>query len=304
MSPVDVYQQVTDRIIAALEAGTVPWRKPWTGGGPVNVRTGRLYRGINVFLLEMMGHTDPRWGTYKAIRESGGYVRKGEHGTQIILGKRVQKRRSPHAEPGEQELDDSYFLLRFYKVFNAEQCNEVPPLNDAPEFEPLERAESIIYGYPGPTISIGGGEASYSETTDIVRCPAPEHFPVRDNYYATLYHELVHSTGHKDRLARLESTGFGTSPYAKEELVAEMGAAMLCGIAGLDPHIEQSAAYIENWLQRLQGDRKFVVQAARFAQGACDHMLGTKFEESNGSNGSNGSEDYQEADNRKEVVPA
>jgi antirestriction protein ArdC len=275
----DVYQQVTDRIIAVLEAGTVPWQRPWTGGGPVNVRTGRLYRGINVFLLELMGFGDPRWGTYKAIREAGGYVRAGEHGTAIILGKRVQKKRSPQAEPGEQELNDSYFLYRSYKVFNAEQCENLQPLVDAPEFEPLERAESIIYGYPGPTISIGGGEASYSETTDIVRCPAPEHFPLRDNYYATLYHELVHSTGHKDRLARLESTGFGTSPYAKEELVAEMGAAMLCGIAQLDPHIEQSAAYIANWLQALQNDKKLVVQAGALAQKACDLMLGTKFEE-------------------------
>lgn len=285
---IDVYQQVTDRIIAALEAGTVPWQRPWTGGGPVNVRTGRLYRGINVFLLELQGYGDPRWGTYKAIKEAGGYVRAKQHGTHIILGKRVMKRGK---EEGEE--NSSYFLYRSYNVFNAEQCENLQPLVDAPEFEPLERAESILYGYPGPTISIGGGEASYSETTDIVRCPAPEHFPVRDNYYATLYHELVHSTGHKDRLARLEHTGFGSGPYAKEELVAEMGAAMLCGIAQLDPHIDQSAAYIANWLQRLQHDKKLVVQAGALAQKACDLMLGTKFEEG-----------FSGAENPKEAVPA
>jgi antirestriction protein ArdC len=290
MSRFDVYQAVTDRIIAALEAGTVPWHKPWTGGGPQNVKNGRLYRGINVWLLEMMAYGDPRWGTYKAIEAAGGQVRKGQHGTAIVLWKRVPKK----PKPGEEDEHGSYFLLRYYNVFNAEQCDGFDPYVHEHDWEPIERAQEIVYEYaPGPSIGFGGSSAYYSPSNDHVQVPELNQFESPESYYSALYHELVHSTGHKSRLDRLEATGFGSGPYAKEELVAEMGSAMLQGIVGLDPpEQDMSAAYIANWLERLQNDHKLVVQAAAKAQAAVDLILGTTFEDS---------DSY---DVRKEAVPA
>lgn len=290
MTPSDVYQQVTDRIIQALEAGTAVWRKPWTSSEPVNVRNGRSYRGINIFLLTFAGYSDPRWGTYKAIGEAGGQVRKGEKATSIILWKPVQRRRSEQAADGEQELGDSYMLLRTYSVFNAEQAENLPPLPEGREHQPYEQAEEIVREYvPGPDIRWRGSQACYSQLLDLVNMPAPESFFSQDAYYSTLFHELVHSTGHESRLDRLEKTHFGSNPYSKEELVAEMGAAMLCGLIGLE-NLDQSASYIAGWLSRLLEDSKLIIQAAAMAQRACDLMLGKKFEDS------------QVSENREEVA--
>lgn len=287
----DVYQSVTDRIIAALEAGTVPWRRPWTGGGPINIRNGRSYRGVNVFLLGLAPYADPRWGTLKAINEAGGKVLKGEKSTWIILWKPVRKRRHEEQAEDEQTLDDTYMLLRMYPVFNVEQAEGVPPLPPEREHDPIERAEEIAAGYvKGPEVRFGGGEASYSPSGDLVRCPALGQFELAEAFYSTLYHELVHSTGHESRLARLESFGFGTGPYAKEELVAEMGAAMLCGTAGID-NLDQSAAYVDGWRDRLGQDPKLIVQAAAQAQKAADLILSEAF----GS-------DSQESENREAVA--
>jgi antirestriction protein ArdC len=269
---IDVYQSVTDRIIASLEEGTIPWRKPWVGSGPRNVENGRHYSGINVFLLTLTPFGDPRWGTYKAIKRAGGQVRRGEGSTQIVLLKRANKRRSDGAS--EDEERGSYFLFRYYNVFNAEQADGLPPAEDLVfDNEPIERAEQIALGYIGPTVTFGGDRAFYSPTTDMVRIPMLDQFESAEAYYSTLYHELVHSTGHESRHNRLENTGFGSGPYAKEELVAEMGAAMLCGMAGIE-NLDQSAAYIAHWLEPLRNDKKFVVSAAGMAQKASDLILG------------------------------
>lgn len=268
---IDVYQSVTDRIIASLEAGTSPWRKPWVGGGPRNVENGRPYSGINIFLLTLAPYGDPRWGTYQAIKRAGGQVRRGEHHTDIVFLKRVNKRRADGAKKDDER--ESYFLFRYYNVFNAEQADGLPELETEFDNEPIERAEQIALGYIGPTVTFGGDRAFYSPTTDMVKVPMLDQFESAEAYYSTLYHELVHSTGHESRLDRLESTGFGTGPYAKEELVAEMGAAMLCGQAGIE-NLDQSAAYIANWLEPLRNDKKFVVNAASKAQEAAGLILG------------------------------
>ena len=273
MSRTDVYESVTDRIVASLEEGVVPWRKPWVGGGPVNVRTGRSYRGINIFLLGLAPYSDPRWGTYKAIKEAGGQVRKGERSTSIILWKPVSKK-------GQEEGESiGYMLLRFYSVFNAEQADGLSAYKVEYEHQPIDRAQMIVDGYESPPgISFGGGSAHYEPSRDLVRCPELGQFVSVEGYYSTLFHELIHSTGHEKRLKRIETTLFGTEPYAKEELVAEMGAAMLCGMAGIDNQ-DQNSAYVGGWLKRLQDDRKLVVQAAAQAQKASDLILGTTFEE-------------------------
>lgn len=310
MTKESVYQAVTDRIVSAIEAGGIaPWRKPWVGGGPVQVRNGRPYRGINVFLLSLASYGDPRWGTFKAMKESAvqaaksegrdiiekatkrgrytvtnyfevidgveqlfhGGVNKGEKATSIILWKPVKKTRP--SENGNE--DDSYLLLKSYSVFNAEQCDGIPPMPEAREHEPIEEAERIANGFIGPTVDFGGDRAFYSPTLDFVKIPIPENFTSEEAYYSTLYHELVHSTGHKDRLDRLESTQFGSGPYAKEELVAEMGAAMLCGMAGID-NLDDSASYVDGWLEKIKGDPKLVVQAAALANKAADLILGVQ----------------------------
>jgi antirestriction protein ArdC len=278
VSRIDVYQSVTDRVIEALEAGTVPWHKPWKGGGPQNVRNGRAYRGINVFLLEMQPYGDPRWGTFKAIKESGGNVRKGEKATWVVLWKRAQKSKAKMAEDPEQ--DAHYYMLRYFSVFNVEQCDGFEPFEWEHDHEPIERAQEIVDGYHGPAITYGGSRAAYSPLMDTVMCPELNQFDAPEDFYSTLYHELVHSTGHESRLARIESATFGTDPYAREELVAEMGAAMLSGLAGLaTAGGTNTAAYIANWLGRLRDDHKLVVTAAAQAQRAADLILGTTFEE-------------------------
>lgn len=277
MTRSDVYTTVTNRIMDALEKGTVPWRKPWTPTGlPFSLSTGKTYRGINMFLLSLMPYGDPRWGTYKAIRAAGGNVRRGEKGTYVVLWKPVKDKRS-------DDEDATYMLLREYCVFNAEQADGLGEylLPEGREHEPLEMAESIVYGYsPGPGILFGGPGASYSPPKDLVRCPHPRDFESGDSYYSALFHELVHSTGHEKRLKRIEPALFGTDPYAREELVAEIGASMLCGLAGISSAGGQmNAAYIANWLTRLADDRKLVVTAAAQAQKACDLIVGTTFDE-------------------------
>lgn len=309
MTKESVYEAVTQRVIDAIKNGDVaPWRRPWISGRPVQIRNGRPYRGINVFLLSLASYGDPRWGTFKAMKETAvkqarsegreiiekttkrgrrtvtnyfesidgkeqlfrSGVRQGEHATWIILWKPVHKH---HTDENGDEADDSYLLLRQYAVFNAEQCDGIPPLPDAREHEPIEEAERIANGYIGPTVDFGGDVACYVPQLDFVKLPIPQHFTSEEAYYSTLYHELVHSTGHESRLDRLESTQFGSGPYAKEELVAEMGAAMLCGMAGID-NLDASAAYVGGWLERLQNDPELVVKAAALANKAADMILG------------------------------
>ena len=270
----DIYTEVTDRIVAALENGTVPWRRPWSATGGPHSLDGRNYRGINIFLLELMGYGDPRWGTFKAVKRHGGNVRKGEKGTRVILWKPIPKK----DEKGE--ADGSYLLLRDYVVFNAEQCDDIEPLPVVEsDITPNEAADAIVaeYTFGGPIVQYGKSGAYYVPATDKIGMPNRETFVSTDAHYSTLFHELVHSTGHESRLKRIEVALFGTDNYSREELVAEMGAAMLCGLTGIDNQ-DQSAAYIEGWLKPLQNDRKFVVQAAAKAQKAVDLMIGTTFD--------------------------
>lgn len=286
MTPkVDIYKAVSDRIIAGIETGVAPWAKPWhtSGGFPYSIRSGKPYRGVNVLLLAMSGYDDPRWGTYKAITEAGGQVRKGEHGTQIVLWKPVV------THDKKTDDDHRYWLLRFYTVFNARQADNLPelPVEEEREFTPIEAAEQIANGYvwtqgsdnPGPSVLYGLDQAAYSPAKDRVEMPTPAHFVADEPFYTTLFHELVHSTGHEKRLARIEPALFGTDKYAREELVAEIGASFLAGVAEFTTAGgDQSAAYVKGWLEPLRNDPKFVVQAASAAQKAADLILGITFD--------------------------
>lgn len=292
----DTYQEITNRIVSAIEAGGVaPWQRPWalSGGYPISLSTGKHYRGINVLLLMLEGRADPRWGTYKAIAAAGGQVRKGQKATNVVFWKRVERKRD--IREGE---DANYWLLRNFSVFNATQADGLPALPEKVEraFTPIETCEAIAKGYVwdggtsgisdtdkrpvGPLVAHGGDRAAYSIDRDRVLMPEPPQFVTDEAYYTTLFHELIHSSGAEKRLNRLDRSTFGSDKYGQEELVAEMGAAFLAGIAGLESAGgDESAAYVGGWLDKIKGNPKMVVQAAAKAQRATDYILGTQFEE-------------------------
>jgi antirestriction protein ArdC len=276
----DPYQEVTDRITAALERGTVPWHRPWsvTQGQPRSL-DGRAYHGINALLLGLSEFGDPRWGTFKTVQAHGGNVRKGEHGTFVVFFKPLEVK-DAGAPNGKRTVP----MLRHFHVFNVDQCDglEVEPLGAvARDIEPIDAAETVLADYvDAPTVSHSGDRACYSQATDHVQMPARERFESAETYYLTLWHELAHSTGHESRLARsdlAEFERFGDASYSREELCAEIGSAMIAARFGIvQPDIEQSAAYVAGWLRALRDDRRLIVSAASRAQKAADRILGVK----------------------------
>ena len=278
----DVYERITARILQQLESGTVPWRMPWRrgeAGHPRNLISGHRYRGINVFLLSCATHDSPFWLTYRQSKQFGGHVRKGEKSTPVIFWKWVERENS---ETGGTER---FPLLRHYSVFNVEQCELPPekipalPAISESDFEPIAACEQVVADMPDPpTIHHGGGSASYRPVSDTVQIPRPERFDEPGEYYSALFHELTHSTGHESRLSRpgiTDDIRFGSHSYSREELVAEMGAAFLCGHCGIENTvIDNSASYIAEWLKRLRDDKRLVVHAAAAAQKAADFILG------------------------------
>lgn len=284
MSRNDVYQIVTDRVISLLEAGTVPWRKPWAGGDyqfPRNLASGKAYRGVNVWLLSCAGFGSPYWVSYKQARDRGGNVRKGEKSSLAVFWKRLD---IDDKQTGERKFVP---LLRYYNVFNVEQCEGLdypkPEARAVDNFDAIAAAEAIVEAMPArPEITHNEPRAYYQRSTDRVNMPKRETFDAEAEYYSCLFHELTHSTGHESRLARLanENTNFGSSTYAKEELLAEMGASYLSASAGiLHRTVDNSASYIASWLGRLRDDRKLVVMAAAAAQRAADFILGKSYSE-------------------------
>jgi antirestriction protein ArdC len=289
----DVYQIITDRILEALDKGTVPWRKPWRGGSagqPKSLATRKPYNGVNVWLLTMSaqaaGYMSPYWVTYKKAQELGGNVRKGEKSTIAVFWKRYAKDRTDDAG---NVVKDEFWLLKYYRLFNIDQCDNLDPdklpVDAVPvdekelDFEPLAACESIVANMPKrPEITHSGERrAYYRPTTDEVHMPDKKHFENEPLYYSVLFHELGHSTGHSIRLNRKESAvaAFGTSTYSKEELVAEFASCMLCGIAGIESAtIENSASYIDGWSKAIKKNRKLVMQAASAGQKAADYIRG------------------------------
>ncbi len=305
----EVYQTITDRMIAALEKGTVPWHKPWTaagGGRPKSMTTREPYRGINVLLLagEAMdkGYRSPWWGTYHQIahlagmrrqdgRRGGQYwaspsggprgVRKGEHGCQIVLWKTVPTTETDPDTGGQ--VTREILLARLFTVFNAEQADGLPETFLAGTGQPVEeirQPHQVLDSYlrhGGPAFRhVAGDRACYSAVHDVITMPARGQFRTPAGYYGTAFHEAGHSTGHASRLARASLTDFshdrrwGDELYAKEELVAEMTSAMLQADTGIDGQFDQSAAYVADWLTVLRKDPALVPQAAAHAQRACD----------------------------------
>jgi antirestriction protein ArdC len=276
----DPYAEVTGRIIAALDRGTVPWRHPWRTRGHRNAVSGRPYRGINALLLALVAlqeqYDDPRWLTFRQAEQLGGHVRRGEHGTSIVLWRWIERR-----DRTDEEVRERFPLMRLFTVFNVAQCEDVTLADADPAcaFDPLERAEAILAGYDGgPSVFHDADRAFYVPSKDEVHLPPRSAFRDADGYYATVFHELAHSTGHASRLDRESiqtAAPFGSAVYSREELVAEFGAAFACDAAGIDAsRLEQSAAYIDAWRTVLRADQRLVVIAAGQGQRAADRILG------------------------------
>jgi len=284
----DIYAIVNEKIINLLETGVVPWRKPWTSAGlPRNLISKKPYRGVNVFLLSAAKYVSPFWLTLRQANELGGHVRKGEESTIVVYWKVddvIQRGEDSDVEEPEAK-PRRRFLLRFYRVFNLEQC-ELPPVVmdklskiETHQHDPIEAVEKIIAGMPDPPEIIrAGSQAFYSPLTDRVTLPPRELFISAEAEGETILHELVHSSGSEQRLAReglCEAAPFGSPVYSREELTAEFGAAYLCAEAGISNAVlGNQAAYIAAWLARLRSDRKLLIHAAAQAQHAADYILG------------------------------
>jgi antirestriction protein ArdC len=266
----------------------VAWHKPWkTSSDGIRIPTSfvskKPYRGVNTFLLALArlkaGYDSNYWLTFKQIQVLGGSV-KGEQSEMVVFWKLLEK---PAENPTPENEKDFIPMLRYYRVFNLDQVSGIkkPVLPNMPAFEPIDEAEAIATKYKEKIeVTHGGSRAYYQPSTDSIRMPERENFNGPAEYYSTLFHEFTHSTGHESRLNRpgiVETHFFGDEVYSKEELVAEMGAAMLCGIVGIENKtIKNSAAYIQSWLSKLRDDKKLVVHAAAAAQKAADFILGRK----------------------------
>lgn len=262
-----VYNIVTERIIEKLEQGTIPWKKPWNAYPAVNWVTQKPYRGINQLLLG-----SGEYATWNQVKKAGGSVKKGAKSEMVTFFKMLEVEKGNEIE--------TIPMLRYYRVFNIKDCERIEPKQKVETFEhdPIEEAERLVQNYTGcPEVVFGGGRASYAPGRDIIKMPERERFYTAAEYYSTLFHEMVHSTGHAGRLNRdgIEKyAAFGSERYSKEELVAEIGASMLCGVTGIGNTIDNSVAYIQGWLGALKADSRLIVSAASQAQKAADYILG------------------------------
>jgi len=270
------YTEITQEIINRLQQGTIPWRQTWKSGLPCNAISRQPYRGVNWILLSNHNYHSNLWLTFNQTKQLGGYIHRGEHGIHIIYWNITEKLCLD--ELGEEYVD-KVPLMRTYTVFNIEQTS-VNIEDKVRSCDPIAGAQAIVDGYQGAP-EIIPGEPAYSPLLDKVMIPAMTSFDSTDAYYSTLFHELSHSTGHSSRLNRPIKNHYGSDPYAEEELVAEMSAAYLSGIAGVDIHaktIDNAASYIEHWSSRFSDNVKLIISLSSRAQKSSDWILGNRYD--------------------------
>ena len=268
-------EELTGKIIQAIEKGTAPWQQPWNGReAHQNALTKRQYTGINQLALSLKsldfdGGKDPRWLTFKQASDNGWKIKKGSKGTRVTLWK-------PFVDT-DNERKIVAVLEKVFTVFHASQIDGIgeyiPP--DINEIESHERAEKIIRD-SGADIRYGGGEAFYRPSEDFVQMPPKEDFKSTENYYSTLLHELTHWTGHESRLNRIQYGGKFSKDYAFEELVAEMGSLFVVSSAGIiqtDGEFQNHASYVDSWLKHLKQDSNYIFRAAAEANKAANFLL-------------------------------
>lgn len=273
----ETYARVTAQVVAAMQSGVLPWRRPWrtireAGGAtmPCNAVTRRCYRGANTVVLWHRGDSDMRYLTYRQAQARGGYVRKGEHGTKVFFWQSRDLRTTD--DDGVDHVRRG-LLVREYVVFNVAQCDGLSlpaaPVVDHSVAPTVEQFRQKI----GAVLRTGGDQAFFNVAGDYVNMPARGAFTSDDAYTATAFHEFTHWSGHASRLAREFGARFGDHAYACEELVAELGAAYLCAHYGVDGGLEQHASYLKSWLAGLSADPGYMITAASKAQAAADYLI-------------------------------
>ena len=278
MNRKEIYDAIGERVLAALNEGTVPWAKPWKSLTPRNLISKKPYRGINTILLGLSKFNSPYWLTFKQAKSLGGHVKRGERGTQIIFWKFFNK------DEDEEDEKNSYAVCRMYTVFNLEQTEGVNesriPVIRQNEDDPIEAAEAAVEAWEGKPVikvTLAGMRAFYAPTEDSVNVPSLAQFTGAGEYYQTLFHELAHSTGHPERLNRFE---VGARPskesYSKEELVAEISSAFIMGILGIDYNVRNTEAYVKGWASFVKDNKEEVVKSASQAQKVVDMILGVE----------------------------
>jgi antirestriction protein ArdC len=291
----DLYREVTNKIIAMIEQGVAPWRRTWsTYGLARNYATGHIYTGINLILMNNTPHPIPYFLTFNQVKEQNGQIRKGAKAEMVIYFNvyykdnqdRTLSREEARTRSNNGEEIQVLKFIKYYNVFNIADIEgikfEIPEI-ELKANEKIERCESIIEQMANrPEFKcIDGNRAFYAPSQDFVNMPTIEQFETAEFYYATFFHELIHATGHASRLAREEVMNpqtFGSKPYSREELVAEMGASFLCSSVQIDYDniTENNAAYLAGWLNKLKADSKFIFKAAAEAQKAADYILNRK----------------------------
>jgi len=295
-----VYDVITDRILEMLDKGVVPWNKPWNtlNGMPQNLITKIPYKGVNIFHLACVamfeGYSSPYWVSFKQLRKLGGRVKEDQrykYSPVVFFMKKTktieEKVRDENGIETLQDVARAFWIARYYNVYNTDQCegleDKVPELKlETYDNKPLDTCEKIVSEMPqSPEIKHGGSKAVYYIDSDRIEIPEQNRFPKIEEYYSTLFHEMVHSTGHESRLSRggiTEAHAFGDPVYSKEELVAEMGAVFLCAEAGIENRtIDNSASYINARKKKLKDDKKCVVFAGSQAQKACEFILNRQY---------------------------
>ncbi|MBS1526300.1 MAG: DUF1738 domain-containing protein [Bacteroidetes bacterium] len=290
----DLYQQVTDYVIAELGKGNVVWQKGWHSYGlPKNIISGHRYRGWNVFWLNFLTikqeYATPYFITFKQAQEAGGHIKKGEKGIHIIFWAAIEDKTKMvtirDASGQDKEIHPMFRVPKQHIVFNIDQTEGIvfpeTQINLLSEEQRLEQCETIIRNMPQcPVIQHRGSEAFYQPSADTVTMPLFGLFHTEAEYYTTLFHELAHSTGHASRLNRKEITEpsrFGSEPYSREELTAELTAAFLCAVCGIGQQtIINSIAYLDGWLDALRNDKTLILKASTQAQAAADFILSEK----------------------------
>ena len=271
----DIYQTITDRMIAEMEQGIIPWKKPWMASGmAISHTTGKAYSLLNQMLLGRAGE----YLTFKQVQAEGGWVRKGEKSKFVVFWRFIEK------EDEETGEINQVPFLRYYNVFHVDQCEGIKAKYQRELTETAnadETAEGIITEYTkreGVVIeNAEGNQAYYQPALDRIVLPLMKQFKETAEYYSTAFHEMVHSTGHMKRLNRLDAPAhFGSEDYSKEELIAEIGASALNHHCGLETpsSFRNSAAYLQNWLSVLKNDKRFIVSAAGKAEKAVQLILG------------------------------
>ena len=282
----DLYADVTNQIIAALESGTPPWKRPFdpekagAASGPVNGATGRRYRGINTLLLGIsplsFASGDPRWLTYKQAQERGWQVKGGSKASTVVFFKRLELDGDGGAPADGGNVKRTIPVLRSYPVFHASQIEGIPAYSPPSVSEVPWRtpeAATTILAESGVAVREGGDRAFYSPQTDHIQLPPAASFAGPEQWAATVLHELGHATGHADRLDRDLRGRFGSNAYAMEELRAEIASAMLSSELAIPSDIPNHASYIDSWLTVLRQDRRAIFSAAADAQRIADWCL-------------------------------